>query len=224
MLSYAAERETMNIVEYIEQNKIICICRRIYGEDLLKLAHALYDGGIRLMEVTFDQDDPDCIQKTGDAIRLLCREFGDKMHFGAGTVLNIQQVEAARDAGAEYIISPNTKLPVIQRTKELGLVSIPGAMTPTEIIDAHEAGADFVKLFPTVRLGLAYFKDIRGPINNVKFIATGGLTEDNLKDYLDLGMVGAGISGRLVDKELRQKGDYAQLTERARTFMEIANA
>jgi 2-dehydro-3-deoxyphosphogluconate aldolase/(4S)-4-hydroxy-2-oxoglutarate aldolase len=212
----------MSIVAYIEKYKIICICRKIYGEDLLKLAHALYDGGIRMMEVTFDQDDPECIQKTSDAIALLCREFGDKMHFGAGTVLSEEQVIAARNAGAEYIISPNTKLEVIRKTKELGLVSIPGAMTPTEILAAHDAGADFVKIFPTVHLGLAYIKDIRGPINHIKLIATGGLNEENLKDYLDVGMVGAGISGRLVDKELRKKGDYAQLTARAAAFMKIA--
>ena len=212
----------MNTVEFIEKNKIICICRKVYGEDLLKLAHALYDGGIRMMEVTFDQGDPDCIAKTSEAIKLLCAEFGSDMKFGAGTVLNEEQVEAARAAGAEYIISPNTKPAVIRKTKELGMVSIPGAMTPTEIIGAHEAGADFVKLFPTVRLGLAYIKDILGPINNVKLIGTGGLNEENLKDYLDLGFAGAGISGRLVDKDLRMKGDYAQLTARAAKFMEIA--
>lgn len=214
----------MNMAEYIEQNKIICICRGIYGDDLLKLAHALYDGGIRLLEVTFDQNDPDCIVKTSEAISQLCQEFAGTMHFGAGTVLNEAQVEAAGKAGAKYIISPNTNLAVIRKTKELGLVSIPGAMTPSEILTAHDAGADFVKLFPTVRLGLDYIHDIRGPINHVKLIATGGLNEDNLKDYLNAGVVAAGISGRLVDKELRRLGDYAQLTARAAAFMAIARA
>ena len=212
----------MDIVNYIEKNKIICICRKIYGEELRKLARAMYDGGIRLMEVTFDQADPDCCQKTGQAIRMVDEEFGGRMQFGAGTVLTREQVDAAKDAGAKYIISPNTDEEIIRYTKQLGLVSIPGAMTPSEILAAHDAGADFVKLFPTVYLGLPYLKDIKGPINHVKLLGTGGLTEENLKDYLDRGMAGAGISGRLVDPELRKKNDYAALSRRAAAFMAIA--
>lgn len=212
----------MDMINYIEKYKIICICRRVYGEELRRLAQAMYDGGIRLMEVTFDQADPDCCQKTAQAIRMVNEEFGGRMRFGAGTVLNREQVDAARDAGAEYIISPNTDVEVIGYTKKLGLVSIPGAMTPSEILTAHDAGADFVKLFPTVYLGLSYLKDIKGPISHVKLLGTGGLTEENLKDYLDMGMVGAGISGRLVDAELRKKNDYEALTRRAAAFMAIA--
>ena len=213
----------MNIVEYIEKHKIICICRKIYGEELLRLAHAMYDGGIRLMEVTFDQADPEAVKKTAQAIELLRSEFNDTMHFGAGTVLTQEQVRAAKAAGAEYIISPNTNVDIIHLTKELGMASIPGAMSPSEILCAHDAGADFVKLFPTVRLGLAYFKDILGPISHVKILGTGGLNEENLGDYLKLGMVGAGISGRLVDKSVREAGDYATLSARAAAFVAIAN-
>lgn len=212
----------MDMINYIEKYKIICICRKVYGEELCKLAQAMYDGGVRLMEVTFDQADPDCRQKTAQAIRMVNEAFGGRMRFGAGTVLNREQVDAAKDAGAEYIISPNTNEEVIGYTKKLGLVSIPGAMTPSEILTAHNAGADFVKLFPTVYLGLSYLKDIKGPINHVKLLGTGGLTEENLKDYLDMGMVGAGISGRLVDSELRKKNDYEALTRRAAAFMAIA--
>ena len=145
------------------------------------------------------------------------------MHFGAGTVLTQEQVRAAKAAGAEYIISPNTNVDIIHLTKELGMASIPGAMSPSEILCAHDAGADFVKLFPTVRLGLAYFKDILGPISHVKILGTGGLNEENLGDYLKLGMVGAGISGRLVDKAVREAGDYATLSARAAAFVAIAN-
>ena len=214
----------MNTVEYIEKHKIICICRKIYGEEMLRLAHAMYDGGIRLMEITFDQADPDCLEKTGGAIKMLCSEFGDKMKFGAGTVLSTEQIERACQAGGEYIISPNTNAEIIRRTKELGLVSIPGAMTPSEIIAAHDAGADFVKLFPTGWLGINYLKDVLGPISHVKLLGTGGLTEENLKDYLNLGIVGAGISGRLTDRKLRAEGNYAELTSRAEAFMKIANS
>lgn len=211
----------MNTLDFISQNKVITICRRVYGEDLLKLADALYAGGIKMIEVTFDQADPDCIEKTSECIRTLCDRFGDKMMFGAGTVLNAEQVEAAAKAGARYIISPNVDADVIAKTKELGLVSMPGAMTPSEILTAHKLGADIVKLFPAGYLGFGYIKDILGPISHVKLCATGGVTEENWGKYLEFGFAGAGISGRLCDKKCIAAGDFEEITRRAKVFMDI---
>lgn len=214
----------MNTLDFISQNKVITICRRVYGEDLLKLADALYAGGIKMIEVTFDQADPDCIEKTSECIRTLCDRFGDKMMFGAGTVLNAEQVEAAAKAGARYIISPNVDADVIAKTKELGLVSMPGAMTPSEILTAHKLGADIVKLFPAGYLGFGYIKDILGPISHVKLCATGGVTEENWGKYLEFGFAGAGISGRLCDKKCIAAGDFEEITRRAKVFMDITRA
>lgn len=211
----------MNIKDYIEQYRIICICRRLYGDDLKKLAHALYDGGIKMIEVTFDQQDPECNAKTAGAIEDLCKEFKGEMRFGAGTVLTKEQVDVARFSGAEYIISPNTNIDVIRHTKASGMVSIPGAMTSSEILTAHDHGADFVKLFPATWLGFAYIKDIFGPITHVKLIATGGVKEENLAQYYSMGFTGAGISGRLADKQLIEKGDFGEITARAAKFMSI---
>lgn len=212
----------MEIIEFIEKNKVIVIVRRLYGEKILKLADALEKGGIKMVEVTFDQSDPDCIKNTSETIAALKANLGDKMRFGAGTVLTVEQVEAAAAAGAEYIISPNVNIDVINRTKELGLISIPGAMTPTEIIAADQAGADYVKIFPVIDLGLKYMKNIMGPISHVKFLATAGVNEDNFADMLQAGFSGAGISGRLTDKKLIEVGDFEELTKRAHAFMEIA--
>lgn len=214
----------MNTLDFISQNKVITICRRVYGEDLLKLADALYAGGIKMIEVTFDQADPDCIEKTDECIRALCDRFGDKMMSGAGTVLNAEQVEAAAKAGARYIISPNVDADVIVKTKELGLVSMPGAMTPSEILTAHKLGADIVKLFPAGYLGFGYIKDILGPISHVKLCATGGVTEENWGKYLEFGFAGAGISGRLCDKKCIAAGDFEEITRRAKVFMDITRA
>ena len=214
----------MNTLEFIQENKVITICRKVYGEDLLNLAAALCEGGVKLIEVTYDQADPDCVEKTAEAIRSLCAAFGDKMMFGAGTVLTREQVKAAADAGARYIISPNTDASVILYTKELGLVSIPGAMTPSEIITAHNLGADIVKLFPSGYLGFRYIKDILAPISHVKLCATGGVNEENWGEYLDLGFAGAGISGRLCDKKCIAAGDFAEITRRAKVFMDITRA
>lgn len=214
----------MNTATFIEENKIIAICRKVYGQDLMNLAQALLDGGVKLMEVTFDQADPDCIAKTTTCISMLQEKFGDNMMFGAGTVLTKEQVQAAADAGARYIISPNVDPFVIGCTKELGLVSIPGAMTPSEIITAHNLGADIVKLFPAGTLGFRYIKDILAPISHVKLCATGGVTEETWGQYLDLNFAGAGISGRLCDKKCIAEGNFAEITRRAAVFTEITKS
>ena len=212
------------VLNLILEKKIITIVRGTYGDDLRKLAHALYDGGIRFMEVTFDQKDPDCIAKTAGAISMLNAEFaGCDFYAGAGTVLTKEQVKAAFDAGASYIISPNTNPEVIRYTKELGLVSIPGAMTPTEILFAHDCGADIVKLFPAATLGLKYVKDILEPISHVAILATAGITEENFAEFLKPGLKGAGISGRLTDKKLIAAGDWEEFTRRAKAFVDIAD-
>lgn len=214
----------MNTLDFITENKVITICRRVYGEDLMRLADALYAGGVKMIEVTFDQADPDCIAKTCDSIRALCARLGDKMMFGAGTVLTTEQVKAAAKAGARYIISPNVDADIIAATKTLGLVSMPGAMTPSEILMAHKLGADIVKLFPAGYLGFGYIKDILGPISHVKLCATGGVTEENWGTYLDYGFAGTGISGRLCDKKCIAAGDFAEVTRRAAAFMDITRS
>jgi 2-dehydro-3-deoxyphosphogluconate aldolase/(4S)-4-hydroxy-2-oxoglutarate aldolase len=175
------------------------------------------------MEITFDQANPDCIAKTSDAIRMLADKFEGKLLAGAGTVLSVKQVKAAFNAGAKYIISPNVDVEVITCAKRLGLLSIPGAMTPSEILTAHNAGADFVKLFPSGTLGFQYIKDILSPISHVRLVATGGVTEDTLSQYLDLGFAGAGVSGRLADRKLIGENNFSEIEKRARTFMDIAN-
>jgi len=208
----------MSIQAYIEKHKVIAICRRVYGEDLLRLAEALSEGGVKLIEVTFDQSDPARLEKTARSMEMLHSHLEGAIRFGAGTVLTTAQVEAAKEAGGEYIISPNTDPEVIVHTRTLGMVSIPGAMTPTEILAAHKCGADFVKLFPASDLGLSYMKAISAPISHVKLLATGGVTEENFQAYLQAGFIGAGVSGRLCDKRLIADGNFQEITRRARAF------
>lgn len=217
------EQCAMTTMEFIEKNKVIAICRKVYGDDLLYLAEALKKGGIKMMEMTFDQQDPRCLDKTGESINAVFRNFGDEMKIGAGTVLTKEQVTAAKQAGAEYIISPNTDPEIIRFTKQNGLVSIPGAMTPTEIVSAHKEGADIVKLFPSSTLGFQYIKDILAPISNVKLCATGGVNEENSKKFLELGFAALGIGGRLCDKKCIAEGAFNVITERAKVFSAIVN-
>ena len=211
-----------DITTTIEHRKIIVIIRKVYGEKLEKLVRALYAGGIRLVEITYDQADPDCENRTSDAIQLLYSNFPDDLIIGAGTVLTVGQVQAAYDAHAKFIISPNVDRDVIEKTKDLGMTSIPGAMTPSEILQAHKLGADFVKIFPANDLGLQYIKDIKAPISHVKMLATGGVNEENFAAHLSAGYIGAGISGRLTDKLFLESENYIELTRRARFFHDIA--
>lgn len=211
----------METVEFIEQHKVLVICRGVYGDDLRRTIEALHEGGVCMAEVTFDQSDDHAIEKTCGAIEQIRADFPD-MKVGSGTVTRVEHVLATRDAGGAFCLSPHTDVEVIRATKAAGLVSIPGAMTPTEILAAHNAGADLVKVFPAGWLGLRYLKDVRGPINNVKFLATGGVTEENFAEFLEAGYSGAGISGRLLDKKVIASGDFAELTRRAQAFSAIA--
>ena len=147
------------------------------------------------------------------------------MMVGAGTVTTPELVELAASAGAQYIISPDVNVDVIHRTRELGLVSLPGAMTPTEVMTAHLAGADFVKLFPAGNLGISYVKAIRAPISHVKLLAVGGVNEDNVADFLHAGMVGAGVGGNLANKKWIEAGEYDKITQTARKLLDaVKNA
>lgn len=210
----------MTTKERIEAGGIIAIFRRIYGEELVKTCDALYAGGIRVMEVTFDQSDKDSLAKTAQAIEALRQRHGDLI-VGAGTVLNEEQVLAAKKAGASYVVSPNVDVAVIGKAKELGMAAMPGAMTPTEIAAAYAAGADLVKLFPAGYLGPDYVKHISAPLGHIPLVATAGITTDNLAAFLSAGCVAAGISGPLTDRKCIATGDYDTLTQRAAELMRI---
>lgn len=207
------------IIQEILDKKIISIVRGVSAEKILPVAQALYDGGITLIEVTFNQKDPASWTQTAEAIAAINREMAGKMFVGAGTVTSVELVELAAEAGAAYIISPDTDPAVIRRTKELGLISLPGAYTPTEAKQAHNAGADFVKLFPCVGDAPAYLKALCAPLSHIRFLAVGGVDADNAADFLRAGAVGVGVGGSLVNKKWTDAGNFAAITEEAKRFV-----
>ncbi|MCI7028150.1 MAG: bifunctional 4-hydroxy-2-oxoglutarate aldolase/2-dehydro-3-deoxy-phosphogluconate aldolase [Clostridiales bacterium] len=209
------------VIERIDREKVIAIIRGEDAETCLKVSQALYDGGIHLIEVTFNNADPDSFDETAKAIAAINTRFNGAVYAGAGTVTSVELTEKAAGAGAQYIISPDTNPDVIKRTRELGMVSIPGALSPTEIEAAHNAGADYVKLFPAGDLGAAYIKAIRSPINNIKLMAVGGVGENNLKDFLKAGVCGAGIGGSLVSKDYIRAGRFDLISENARRLVAV---
>lgn len=209
-----------NFTEKFSRCGIVSINRRIQTDRLLLLSDALADAGISFMEVTFDQADPLCLTKATGQIRALKKRHSD-MEIGAGTVLDRSQALAAGEAGASFIVSPNTNGELIRYVRELGMSSVPGAMTPTEIVAAYEAGADMVKLFPAGWLGTAYIKDLKAPLGHIPLLATAGITRENFGDFLRAGCCGAGIGSALSSKKLLEAGDRAGLLANAKEFVRI---
>ena len=207
------------ILSTIQAEKVIAIARNVPSAEIVDLAEAILQGGLSLMEVTFDHSRPDGIKNTLASIEMFNKALDGKMCVGAGTVLTPEQVKQAADAGAKYIISPDMREEVICQTKKLGLISIPGAMTPTEIRRAYDTGADLVKLFPASILGPAYIKSIRGPLPFIPLLATGGINPGNIGQYLAVGAAGAGVGGNLVSLDLVRKGDFEAITAVAKEYV-----
>lgn len=208
-------------VELVEKEKIIVIVRGVQTDKLLGLAEAMYKGGIRLLEITYSADGKMSDNDTAGNIAALKKHFGDEMSIGAGTVLTEKQVELTKDAGGEFIISPDSIPEVIEKTKELGMVSMPGALTPSEITLAHRSGADFVKVFPASNLGTDYIKAIKAPLSHIKFLAVGGINDKNMPDYLSAGVCGFGIGSNIVDKKLLAENDFEGITEMAKRYVSV---
>ena len=207
------------IIQAVIREKLVVIVRGVENKKLLPLAQAMYDGGIRLLEITYSANGSVSDEQTAENIRMLSEALKDKMYIGAGTVLNEKQVELTAKAGGKFIISPDTCVDVIKKTKELGLVSIPGAVTPSEIQSAHKAGADFVKLFPATNLGPDYIKAVLAPLSHIKLLAVGGIDCNNMRDYMKAGACGFGIGSNIIDKKALKEENYAAITELARRYV-----
>ena len=215
---HKAQLAKHNTVNAIESNKIIAIIRNPDPESLFDAMQALYDGGIRLAEVTFDRSGRITHEETAATIAALVKRFEGKMLIGAGTVTDCEEVKLAFEAGASFMISPNCDPSVIALTKKLGLVSMPAAYTPTEIVTALNSGADYIKLFPSDQVSADYIKAVKAPLSDAKLIAVGGVNANNIADFLQMGFCGVGIGSNLYDKKLIEKKNFSALTELARAI------
>ena len=210
------------IIAKIKEEKIIAIIRHLGAKDAEALCEALYKGGIRLTEITFDPTGAIPAEETAKTISVLREKFEGKMLIGAGTVLDMNYARIAISAGAEFIISPNTDPDVIHYTKECGKVSIPGAMTPTEVVNAYNAGADFVKIFPSDTLGLKFIKALRAPLPHIPLIPTGGINVGNIADFLSAGVAAVGIGSNLSRNDLVKAGKFDEITALAEEYVRAA--
>lgn len=215
--------ETQNVIERVRTHKLIAIVRGLPEDKLLRVADALYEGGVRAVECPFDHRRADCVSYGAAMIALLAGRAGADMDVGSGTVLTAEEARATVEAGGRFVISPNVSEAVIRETVRLGAVSMPGAMTPTEIVSAWETGAHFVKLFPAGELGAGYVKAVRAPLAHIPMLAVGGVTPENMADFLKAGVCGFGVGSPILPKAALESGDYKAIAARARQFVEALN-
>lgn len=202
----------MSTLSQITVHKIVAILRGIQADDVLKIAGALCDGGVKIIEVTLNS--PNALL----VIEQLNSAYGNQLLVGAGTVLDVSDAKAAMAAGAKFLISPNVDIAVIKAAKNAGILSIPGAFTPTEIVTAHNNGADIVKVFPAP--DAAYIKNILAPLNHIKLMPTGGINLTNIKSFKDAGATAFGIGSSLVNNQSIIDETYLQqLTIKAGNFI-----
>ena len=209
----------MTPLEYVQQRKIVAIVRGLKPEYIVRLGHAFEEGGIGLMEVTYDQKAPETWKNTAAAIEAVEKEFGDRVLVGAGTVITPEQVSMTYNAGGHYLVTPTTQPEIIRMGKALGMGLYPGAFSPSEILEAWNAGADAVKVFPAGSLGPGYIKAVRAPLGHIPLMAVGGVNEKNAAEYMKAGCVGIGAGGNLVNREWIENGEWDKVTALAREFM-----
>ena len=204
-------------LEGILEHRIVAILRGCDPDHIVSIAHALYTGGIRLLEITLNS--PGALEAIGTVTAAL----GDKMIVGAGTVLDAAEATSAIAAGARFVLSPSLDLPTIRRTIDLGAVSIPGAFTATEILAGWRHGASIVKVFPA-SVGPAYFRDLRGPLPQIPLMPTGGVNLENIREFDKAGAVAFGIGSALVTPAEELTDDYLEgLVFKATAYVKALN-
>lgn len=209
-------RSKQEIISALANPGIVAVVRASSAAQVLPLAEALLNGGIRAVEITLTT--PNAIE----AISHARKHFGTDALIGVGTVLTAEIAQNAMDAGAEFVVSPITRLEIAKAAAAGGRPVMLGAFTPTEAQAAHEAGADFVKLFPADTLGPAYIRAIRAPLPHLKLVPTGGVTIENIAEFFQAGCPAVGVGSSLITREVLQKNDWPALTELAKRFIEAA--
>ncbi len=207
----------MNATEIVSQIKstgIVAIIRADGSDELIDVVHSLREGGLTCIEVTMTT--PNALE----VIRTAREKIGDAAAIGVGTVLDAETARAAILAGAQFVVAPIVDLPTIAICKRYSVPVVPGAMTPTEMVRAWQAGSDFVKAFPSSGLGAGFVKDIRGPLPQIKLIPTGGISLDNVGEFFKAGAAAVGVGSALARKEWIRKKDFASIRQAASAWLE----
>ncbi len=208
----------MNLHETLRQlvdPGVVAVIRADSSDQLLDCAKALADGGLRAMEVTMTT--PNALAVVRDVVELM----SDRVLMGVGTVLDPETARAAILAGARFVVTPVMRPEIIACCRRYSVPIICGAYTPTEALAAHDAGADFIKIFPADTLGPGYMKALKAPLPQLRLIPTGGVDLDTAADFIKAGCDAVAAGGSLVSKEILKSGDWETLTARARRFVDV---
>jgi 2-dehydro-3-deoxyphosphogluconate aldolase/(4S)-4-hydroxy-2-oxoglutarate aldolase len=207
-----------DVIEAILTARVIAVIRLEHYDEAIPLTQALVAGGISLLEFTLTG------QGALAAIGAVRSALGETVHVGAGTVLSTQQATEALEAGATFVVTPVVQPEVIATCSRQGIVSMCGAFTPTEVFSAQNAGADFIKIFPARLGGPKYLADLLGPFPHLRLIPTGGVNAENAGAFLQAGAVAIGVGSNLVSPMLVARGDWAQITARAQSYVAATSA
>lgn len=199
-------------IRRLKESGLVAVIRKANEDHVYRIAESLIEGGVGVLEITVDT------HGAFDIIRNMKEKYQQRILIGAGTVLDASTARTAMEVGADFIFSPILDLETIQVTNFYGRISIPGVMTPTEIVKGYQAGADLLKIFPGRSLGANYIKELQGPLGHIPMIPTGGVTLENVSQFIQNGAVAVGVGGSLVNKKAVEQGDYNKLTELARKF------
>ncbi|MEP7361672.1 MAG: bifunctional 4-hydroxy-2-oxoglutarate aldolase/2-dehydro-3-deoxy-phosphogluconate aldolase [Acidobacteriota bacterium] len=204
------------VLSFIQDTGIVPVVRTATADAAIRAIEAIYNGGIRAAEITMTV--PGAVK----ALEKVADQFGDKLVLGAGTVLDPETARICMLAGAEFFVTPALNVKTIEMARRYSKVICPGALTPTEVLAAWEAGADVVKVFPCGNMGGAkYIKALKGPFPQIEMIPTGGVNLDTAGDFLKAGACAVAVGGELVDAKLIQAGDYAGIQKLAEQYVAI---
>jgi 2-dehydro-3-deoxyphosphogluconate aldolase/(4S)-4-hydroxy-2-oxoglutarate aldolase len=202
------------ILAFITEVGIVPVVRTSSAESAIQAVEAIYNGGVRAAEITMTV--PGAVR----ALEQVAARFGDKIVLGAGTVLDAETARICMLAGAEFIVTPALRRATIEMARRYSKVICPGALTPTEVLTAWEAGADIVKVFPCGNVGGAkYIKSLRAPFPHIEMIPTGGVNLDTAGDFLKAGACAVAVGAELVDTKSIQEGRYDRIEEKARLYL-----
>jgi 2-dehydro-3-deoxyphosphogluconate aldolase / (4S)-4-hydroxy-2-oxoglutarate aldolase len=205
----------MSLLQEIINSGVVAVIRGAKSDSIIPIAESLLAGGVKAIEITAET--PGALQ----LIEKVSVVLGDKVIAGAGTVLDPETARIAIMHGAKFIFSPTINIETIKMTKRYGVISVPGAMTPTEILSGYENGADIIKVFPANILGPNYLKDVHGPLPQIPLMPTGGIDIENTASYIRAGAVAVGVGSTLVNtKEEMTDAYFNNLREKAIRFVE----
>ncbi|KJE26915.1 2-dehydro-3-deoxyphosphogluconate aldolase/4-hydroxy-2-oxoglutarate aldolase family protein [Geobacillus kaustophilus] len=203
----------------LKKSKLVAVIRKPKRSQIFQIAEALVDSGVEALEVTVDTPG------SFEIIAELKEKFQTRIIVGAGTVLDPETAKRAIEAGSDFIFSPIFDKETVYLTNRYGKISIPGVMTPTEIVKAYQAGADLLKVFPASSLGPRYFRELSGPLGHIPLMPTGGICLDNVAEFIQNGAVAVGVGSALLDKQAIEEGRFDVVRETAREFVKkIENA